>query len=142
MDPESQCKINFWFQSLRPVNLNYLFEYFGSQKENKNKCVLSEMIFFLTWGTIFVECALGDPREDGDHRVSPVLLVQVGEPEYVGAIVKESTTQKAVHEKDVADHVEKVHELQLPIWESIKECQLAKQAREEALVGERRLLGG
>lgn len=73
-----------------------------------------------------MERALGDPREDGDHGVSPVLLVQVGEPEHVRAIVEESTTQKAVHKKDVADHVEKVHELQLPIRESFRECQLAK----------------
>lgn len=69
------------------------------------------MAIFLTCGTIFVERALGDPGEDGDHGVSPVLLVQVGEPEHVCAIVEESTSQKAVHEKDVADHVEKVHEL-------------------------------
>jgi hypothetical protein len=88
-----------------------------------------------------MECALGDSREDCNHGVSPVLLVQVGEPEHVSAVVEESTTQKAVHEKDVANDVEKVHELQLHIGESFRECQLAKQAREEALAGERRLLG-
>jgi hypothetical protein len=71
-----------------------------------------------------VERALGDPGEDGDHRIGPVLLVQVGKPEHVSSIVQESTSQKSIHEKDVANDVDEVHELKEEKMTMIFECQL------------------
>jgi hypothetical protein len=84
-----------------------------------------------------MECALGDPWEDCNHGVSPVLLVQVGEPEHVGTVVEESTTQKAVHEKDISNHVEKVHELQLHILDYHSESVNWQSRREKKRLQER-----
>lgn len=48
---------------------------------------------------VFVEGALGHPREYVDHRIHPILLIGLEESQHLDTKVEKGTVEEAVHQK-------------------------------------------
>lgn len=61
------------------------------------------MLLNRTGSSIFVERALGDSREDFNHRVGAVLLIHVGILNHVEAVREEASAEEFIDHDNVDD---------------------------------------
>lgn len=62
-------------------------------------------------GSELVEDALGDPGEDVDHGVDPLLLGRVDELDHPEAVAHELALEEAVHQVHLRDDVDQAEDL-------------------------------
>uniref|UniRef100_A0A2M4DBK8 Putative secreted protein n=1 Tax=Anopheles darlingi TaxID=43151 RepID=A0A2M4DBK8_ANODA len=73
-----------------------------------------------TRGTVLMERTLGNAREYLDHGIRTILLIHVGEAQYIGSIGEESATEEFIDKEDITDHIDKVQCLADKVTEGVR----------------------
>ena len=78
--------------------------------------------------SVLVEGALGDPGENLDHGIVPVLGVGLGPVEHVGAVGHEDAAEEGVEEVHLANDVDEVEDVADEVFEGVEVVQVERLA--------------